>query len=210
MGELKVGKMVLGMVSTNCYFVYDADTMEGFIIDPAKNGLYEKLSQNGISIKGILLTHGHFDHIMGVHEMSRETGAKLYALRAEDELCRDPALNESESIGRPYTVEPDVLLDDGDTIEIAGINVRVYATPGHTIGSCCYYIESKKWLFSGDTLFEGSIGRSDLPTGDDATILRSVKKIVNEFDPDVTVYPGHGNSTTIADEKAYNPYVRIS
>ena len=210
MGDLKVGKMVLGMVATNCYFVYDADSKEGFVIDPAKNGLYEKLTANGINIKAILLTHGHFDHIMGVHEMTREAGAKVYALSAEDRVCRDAALNASEQIGRPYTVEPDVLVNDGDEIEIAGIKIKVYATPGHTIGSCCYYIESEKWLFSGDTLFEGSIGRSDLPTGDEHTIMQSVRKLVTEFDDDVKVYPGHGESTTIGDEKAYNPYARIS
>lgn len=206
MGEIKVGKMVLGMVETNCYFVYDEDTKDAVVIDPAKNGLYDKLSDNGINVRAILLTHGHFDHIMGVHELCEKSGAKLYALAAEDELCRNSYLNASEQIRRPYTVEPDVLLSDGEEFTVAGITFKVYATPGHTLGSCCFYIESVKWLFSGDTLFAGSIGRSDLPTGNGEEIMDSVQKIVETFDDDVKVYPGHGDSTTIGHEKKYNPF----
>ncbi|MBO4903836.1 MAG: MBL fold metallo-hydrolase [Lachnospiraceae bacterium] len=210
MNRLKVGKMVLGMVETNCYFIYDPETMEAVVIDPAKDGLYEKLADNDIKVRGILLTHGHFDHIMGVHSLAEKSGCKVYALTAEDELCRNAYLNSSEQIRRPYTVEPDILLTDQDEIEIAGIKFKVFATPGHTIGSCCYYIESEKWLFSGDTLFRGSIGRSDLPTGSGEDIMNSVQKLIETFDDDVKVYPGHGDSTTIEFEKNYNPYVRIS
>ncbi len=206
MGEIKVGKMVLGMVQTNCYFVYDSDSMDAVVIDPAKDGLYDVLTKNGLKVCGILLTHGHFDHIMGTRELAEKSGAKLYALDLEDEVCRNSSLNASEQIRKPYTCEPDVLLYDGEEFEIAGIKFKTYATPGHTIGSCCYYIESEKWLFSGDTLFCGSIGRSDLPTGSGETIMDSVQKIVETFDDDVKVYPGHGDSTTILDEKKYNPF----
>ena len=206
MGRLKVGKMVLGMVETNCYFVYDPDTMEAVVIDPAKNGLYDKLSENGLKVSGILLTHGHFDHIMGTHELCDRSGAKLYALDLEDEVCRNSNLNASEQIRRPYTTEPDVLLTDGEEFTIAGMGFKVYATPGHTIGSCCYYIESEKWLFTGDTLFCGSVGRSDLPTGSGQLLMESVDMIIRTFDDDVKIYPGHGDSSTIGDEKKYNPF----
>ena len=208
MGDIKVGRMVLGMVETNCYFIYDEDTKETIVIDPAKNGLYDKLTDNGLKVCAVLLTHGHFDHIMGVHELTRESGAKLYALLEENELCRNSYLNASEQIGRSYTVEPDVLLTDGDEFTVAGINIKVYATPGHTAGSCCYYISDKKWLFSGDTLFRGSIGRSDLPTGSGKIIMDSVHMLVHTFDDDVKVYPGHGDATTIGDEKESNPFCR--
>jgi len=208
MGDIKVGRMVLGMVETNCYFIYDEDTKETIVIDPAKNGLYDKLKDNGLKVCAVLLTHGHFDHIMGVHELTRESGAKLYALLEENELCRNSYLNASEQIGRSYTVEPDVLLTDGDEFTVAGINIKVYATPGHTAGSCCYYISDKKWLFSGDTLFRGSIGRSDLPTGSGKIIMDSVHMLVHTFDDDVKVYPGHGDATTIGDEKESNPFCR--
>ena len=206
MGEFKVGRMVLGMVGTNCYFVYDDDTKETVVIDPAKDGLYDKLSSNGLKPVAILLTHGHFDHIMGTHELVEKSGAKVYALESEKELCGDADLNASAQIRRPYTVEPDVLLTDGQEIEPAGMKIRVYATPGHTEGSCCFYIESRKWLFTGDTLFCGSIGRTDLPTGDDRKIMRSVHMLTDTFDDDVKVYPGHGDTSTIGDEKKYNPF----
>lgn len=208
MGELKVGKMVLGMVATNCYFVYDADTKAAVVFDPAKNGLYDKLTQNGLKVCAIVLTHGHFDHIMGCHELSEKSGAKIYALEAEDSVCRDPDLNASSQIGKPYTVKADVLLSDGQDIDIEGIKLKVIATPGHTAGSCCYYLASEKWLFSGDTLFAGSIGRTDLPTGSEIEIMRSVKKLTDMFDDDVKLYPGHGEASTIGDEKRYNPFCR--
>ena len=206
MGDLKVGRMVLGMVETNCYFVYDEETKEGVVIDPAKNGLYDKLADNGIKVCGILLTHGHFDHIMGCNELRERSLAKLYALAPEDELCRNAYLNASDQIGRPYTTEPDVLLSDKEEFIVAGIRFRTVATPGHTIGSCCYYIESKKWLFAGDTLFYGSIGRSDLPTGSGEQIMNSVKVLIDTFDDDVKVYPGHGDFTAIGFEKEHNPF----
>lgn len=208
MSKLKVGRMILGMVQTNCYFVYDEDTREAVVIDPAKNGLYDKLSESGLKVAGVLLTHGHFDHIMGTNELTEKSGTKLYALKEEDELCKDPALNASQEIRRPYSAVPDILLSDGQEFEIAGIKFKVIATPGHTVGSCCFYIESEKWLFTGDTLFNGSIGRSDLPTGDERQIMKSVHLLTETFDDDVKIYPGHGDMSTIGEEKKYNPFCR--
>lgn len=207
MGDIKVGRMVLGAVETNCYIVYDSETMETVVIDPAKNGLYDKLTEKGFRISGILLTHGHFDHIMGCHELTEKSGAKLYALSAEKEVCNNSNLNASDQIRRPYTVDPDVLLADGEEIELAGIKFTVVATPGHTIGSCCYYVESEKWLFSGDTLFCGSIGRTDLPTGSGEQIMQSVEMLAQRFSGDVKIYPGHGDTTTMAEEIAHNPFL---
>lgn len=206
MGDISIGRMVLGMVETNCYFVYDQDTKEAVVVDPAKNGIYDTLEANGLSVAGVILTHGHFDHIMGVHEITKKSGAKVYVLDAEDELCRNEVLNASNQIRRPYTIEPDVLVKDGDVINIAGIEFKVIATPGHTKGSCCYYIPAKKWLISGDTLFCGSIGRSDLPTGNEQEILKSVHMLIDTFDDEVKVYPGHGDSTTIGFERRNNPF----
>ena len=206
MSNIKTGRMVLGMVETNCYFVYDDESKETVVIDPAKDGLFEKLKENGLKVCAILLTHGHFDHIMGVNELREKSGAAVYALAAEDELCRNSYLNASEQIRRPYTVEADVLLCDGEEFEAGGIGFRVIATPGHTLGSCCYYVASEKWLYSGDTLFCGSIGRSDLPTGNGRQIMESVAMLTDTFDDDVKVYPGHGETTTIGYEKTHNPF----
>lgn len=206
MGEIKIGKMVLGMIETNCYFIYDSDVKEAVVVDPAKNGIVEKLSENGIKVAGVILTHGHFDHIMGVHEMQSEAGAKVYAYKEEDALIKDAHLNCSDQIRRPYTAEADVLLEDGQEFSLGGIDFKVISTPGHTAGSCCYYIASMKWLISGDTLFNGLVGRSDLPTGSEQKIIESVHKLIDSLDDDVTVYPGHGNSTTIGRERSCNPF----
>lgn len=206
MGDISIGRMVLGMVETNCYFIYDQDTKDAIVVDPAKNGIYDTLKANGINVAGVVLTHGHFDHIMGIHEITKKSGAKVYVLAEEDELCRNAELNASVQIRRPYTIEPDVLVHDGDTIEIAGIELKVVATPGHTKGSCCYYVPAKKWLISGDTLFCCSIGRSDLPTGSEKEIMNSVHMLMDTFDDDVKVYPGHGDSSTIGYERRNNPF----
>lgn len=208
MGDIKIGKMVLGMIETNCYFLYDADTKEAIVVDPAKRGVYDKLADNGISVKAIILTHGHFDHIMGVHELVEKSGAKVYCHEAENDLCRDAKLNASDGIRRPYVIEPDVLLKDNEEIELAGIRLKVIWTPGHTKGSCCYYVPDKDWLISGDTLFYASIGRSDLPTGSEKEILDSVHKLLKceEFNENTKVYPGHGDSTSIGFERKFNPF----
>lgn len=206
MSDIKVGRMILGSVETNCYIVYNGEK-EAVVIDPAKNGLYDKLTENGFKVVGILLTHGHFDHIMGCHELMEKSKAKLYALSAEKEVCNNSNLNASEQIRRPYTVDPDVTLSDGEEIELAGIGFRTIATPGHTIGSCCYYVESEGWLFSGDTLFRGSIGRTDLPTGSGERIMESVEMLANTIPDDVKIYPGHGDHTTMGEEKAHNPFL---
>ena len=208
MGNICIGKMVLGMVETNCYFLYDEDTKKAIVVDPAKDGIYDKLSANGIEVEAIILTHGHFDHIMGVNELREKSGALVYALQAENNLLKDPKLNSSFQIRRPYTVDADKFVNDGQEIELAGIKLKVYATPGHTAGSCCYYVEDMNWLISGDTLFRGSIGRSDLPTGSDEQILKSVNKLLdsNDFNEDTKVYPGHGEASTIGYERKYNPF----
>lgn len=206
MGNISIGRMVMGTVQTNCYFVYDNVTKEAVVIDPPKNGIFDKLAEVDMSVKAILLTHGHFDHIMGVRELVEKSGAKVYALAAEDALLKDSRLNASEQIRRPYVVEADVLLNDKEKVTLAGIEFEVVATPGHTEGSCCYYVASEKWLISGDTLFAGSVGRSDLPTGNEQKILKSVQMLVDTYDEDVKVYPGHGDSSTIGREKRYNPF----
>lgn len=208
MADLKIGRLTLGICQTNCYFVYKEGSTEVIFIDPADQGeyIYNALKDRGFSIAGILLTHGHFDHIWGTNELRSLSGAKIYAYEAEKALCEDAQTNVSAQVGRPYTVVPDVYLKDGEEITIAGMTFRLIATPGHTVGSCCYYFEDAHMLISGDTLFQESVGRTDLPTGSQSAIVRSIREKLFVLPEDVKVYPGHGDVTNIGTEKQYNPY----
>jgi len=140
---IKIGSMCLGYVGTNCYFVYDEEKKEALVFDPPADGagIYNKLLENDIKVAAILLTHGHFDHIMGVNELKEKADVKVYASKLEERVLKSAELNVSNQVGRSYTVTPDVLIEDGEEIEIAGIKVKMISTPGHTEGSCCYYFE---------------------------------------------------------------------
>lgn len=208
MAEIKIGRMVLGICQTNCYFLYREGSGEVILVDPADNGgnIFRALEKNGLQAKGILLTHGHFDHIWGARELMELSGAKLYALDEEKALCEDVEKNVSAQAGRPYRVTPDICLRDGEELSMAGMSFRVIATPGHTAGGCCYYFEEAGFLLSGDTLFLESVGRTDFPTGSMGLLVRSIKEKLFLLPGETKVYPGHGDSTTIAHEIKYNPF----
>ncbi len=200
--------MVLGSVQTNCYFLYKEGQKDVICIDPADQGnvIYEKLTEQGFVVKAILLTHAHFDHIWGTNELIELTGAPLYACEAEQEVCQDTTKNVSKQVSRPYTVSPDYYVKDGEMITIGSMTCKVIGTPGHTIGSCCYYFEEDGILISGDTLFQDSVGRTDLPTGSFKTLKRSIREKLFVLPEDVQVFPGHGPQTQIGHEKAYNTF----
>lgn len=214
MSDIKIGRMVLSICQTNCYFLYregqkgENGLTETIVIDPGDRGaqIYEALTQKGFHVNAILLTHGHFDHIWGANELRRLSGAKIYAYEGEKSLCEDAEKNVSAQAGRPETVQADFYEKDGTVLSFAGFSLKLIATPGHTGGSCCYYLEKEKVLFSGDTLFEGSVGRTDFPTGSMSSLVRSIKEKLLVLPEDVVVYSGHGDTTTIGDEKKYNPY----
>ena len=218
MAEIKIGRMVMGVCQTNCYFLYREGEHEAIVVDPADQGakIYDALRKNGFHIVGILLTHGHFDHIWGLDALRDAANAaaeaeglesvKAYACENERELLRNVRMNVSEQAGRACAVHADVYVKDGDEIALAGMKCRVIATPGHTAGGVCYYFEDAKILVSGDTLFEGSVGRTDFPTGSMGTLVRSIKEKLFVLPEDTRVYPGHGDSTTIGHEKENNPF----
>lgn len=202
-----IRQMVLGMVGTNCYFVSNLETKEMFVVDPADSAgrIQTFAEQHGYKPVGILLTHGHFDHILAVNELKQAWGVPVYANAIEAEVLENSRKNLSYGMGGcPYETKADHYLNGGDVFELAGFQIKMIHTPGHTVGSCCYYIEEEAVLLSGDTLFEGSCGRTDFPGGSMKTIVRSIQDKLFVLPEDVVVLSGHGGSTTIGQEKRYN------
>ena len=199
----------VGMMPTNFYYMHLEGSQDAVVFDPADSGkeLADVLQQEGLTIRAIFLTHAHLDHIFGVKAMKEATGAPVYAYEGEKGLCGSSQLNQSAMIGRPCTVEPDVWLKDGEVTELCGIRLKTLATPGHTEGSCCFYAEDEEgghFLISGDTLFEESVGRTDLPTGSFSDLARSIREVLFGLPDDTLVFPGHMGETTIGHEKQFN------
>ena len=195
---------------TNVYFYYDENSLEAAVIDPggSVDKLIEMAAENGLKLKYILLTHGHYDHTAGVDELKVSTGAEVMAHEAEDELLKNTDLNLSLLAGgRALSVVCDKLLKEGDVIEVGAGRLSVIHTPGHTGGGACFYDKENGILFSGDTLFRGTTGRYDLPTAHGQTLFNSIKNKLYTLPDDTKVLPGHDVATTIGWEKANNQVV---
>ncbi len=208
MSDFRIKTCVLSMVSTNCYIIYRDGGRKALIVDPADNGAYllNKCRELGVEPEAILLTHGHFDHIMAVEDLRRAFPCKVYAHEDEAAMLRDPSLNLSGHMGSgQVSFQADELLRDGQIVRLLDYDWKVIATPGHTSGSVCYYLAEESVLLSGDTLFAESLGRTDFPTGNVDQIVASISEKLFALPDDTMVYPGHGDPTTIAHEKQYNP-----
>ncbi len=207
MGKLQIACARLGMLETNCYFGYDAQTGGTFIVDPADDAEAIKgwCLANGKRPAAILLTHGHFDHILAADALRREFSVPVCAAEAEKPVLENAQYNLSAMWHKPVTLKADQYLKDGQILSLAGFSIKVISTPGHTAGGLCYYLEKERVLFSGDTLFAGSYGRVDFPTSSMAEMARSVRERLLTLPEDTIVYPGHGESTDISSEKKYNP-----
>lgn len=214
MGKLNVKVCVLGMVSTNCYIVYkDNETAEpgtpasAVVIDPADKADYiaGQLEALNLKLEAILLTHGHFDHILAANELRKITGAPLYAGAGEKRLLGNPKLSGGPMGLMKEVVEPERWLQDGEELTLLGLTWKVMFTPGHTEGSVCYYVAEENVLFSGDTLFCRSFGRTDFPTGNTAELVKSITKKLFLLPEETSVCPGHESMTSIGAEKKWNP-----
>ena len=206
---MKIEKFVIGIIGTNCYLVQNEETKECILIDPAtcKQKIVDHIREQGLNLKAILLTHGHFDHIMGIDGFLDAFPVPVYAHEEEKALLNDACLNSYSTYGPGYTFSRDEYVKDGERLHLAGMEIEVIYTPGHTIGGCCYYLPAEGVLFSGDTLLCASVGRSDFPTGSSSQLIRSIREKLMCLPEETVVYPGHMGETTIAYEKENNPFL---
>lgn len=193
-------------MDNNCYIIADERTKQAAVIDaPCSSGeILNVLEDEGLSLKFILLTHYHFDHIGALDSLKKATNAKVAIHSFEaDGLC-DPTVNLTLYADSPCPkTKADILLKDTDIIKFGDVSIKVLYTPGHTIGGVCYYIEKENMLFSGDTLFYRNVGRTDFPGGDEEILEESIKKQLYVLPDKTDVYPGHGITTTIGYEKEH-------
>ena len=193
----------VGQLETNCYVVTNENTLECVVIDPGdeSNTILDYLESNKLKCRAVMLTHGHYDHVGAVDAIAEETGAPVYMNERDD-------ARRGTDVHFPYRLrENGKSYDDGDVIEAAGLRFEVIATPGHTPGGVTLRCEDT--LFTGDTLFKGSCGRTDLPGGDMMTELRSLRRLC-ELPGDYEVYPGHMDSSTLEREREFNYYCRAA
>ena len=202
-----IRSLTVGIVATNCYLVWNKATREGVLIDPGDEAerICSAIAEERANLKAILLTHGHFDHILVAEELKEKYDVPLYASKEEKEMLGSSRWNLS---GREEGIEITdyIPLEDGESIELLGKEWKVISTPGHTKGSVCYFVPGDiPYLFSGDTLFYESYGRTDLYGGSEEAIKKSIKEKLFTLPDETLVYPGHEEATTIANEKQYNP-----
>ena len=203
---VNVHTLILGQLQTNCYVVWAEGSASCVVVDPADSPaqILEFIASQGLTLEAVFLTHGHFDHVGAAEALQKATGCRLWMHKGDYNQRKDP-LNDYLYPLHDKELGEIVFCDDGDAISAAGLTFTVFSTPGHTRGSVCYLAE--KVLLSGDTLFAGGCGRTDLPGGSAEAIFVSLADLA-ELDDDIKVYPGHGESTTLAREKRYNPYMR--
>ncbi len=202
-----VEQLELGPIGTNCYLVWsERGATEAVVVDPSGDPLVirARLAEVGARCVAILITHGHWDHLVAVADLAEGTGAPVHMAEDERVLLENPAAFAPSSVViRPHT--PDVFLQGGETLELGGLTFEVVSVPGHSPAHLAYYADGA--LFSGDVLFAGSVGRTDLPGADWETLLESIRSLVDTYPPETIVYPGHGAATTLGAELERNPFL---
>lgn len=216
MSRIVLTGYIVGSYETNVYLLHREEEQDTILVDPGACGkqLVDEAEKEGLHIVAILLTHGHYDHIGSVNEVVKETKARVYMSKDEEKLAQDTEANLSAKHNCPVVVYPDYLLNDNEVFTVAGISIRCIFTPGHTGGSCCYYIEDTgdkeneaPILLSGDTLFQESVGRTDFPTSSTSRLISSIQDKLFLLPDETMVYPGHGGITSIGHEKQFNSMV---
>jgi glyoxylase-like metal-dependent hydrolase (beta-lactamase superfamily II) len=205
--SIQVEQVPLGPIGTNCYVVRtSASSPEAVVVDPSGNAgaLQTTLSELGATCAAILVTHGHWDHLLGVGDLALATGAPVHMAEGERMLLEEPQRFTPPGVTmRPHT--PDVLLQGGESLDLADMTFDVLSVPGHSPAHLAFHVDG--CLFSGDVLFAGSVGRTDLPGADWETLVQSIRSLVDAYPAETVVYPGHGPATTLGDELARNPFL---
>ncbi len=204
---MRIETIHVGEMGTNCYLAWDEITNRGFLVDPGEQAekIIRVCSRYQVKPEAVLLTHGHFDHIMAAKKIRQQYEIPVYAGIHEEELLADSQMNLSGMWAVPYTMKADKLVNDNEVLTIAGMEITVLETPGHTSGGVCYYIKKENVLFAGDTLFCENYGRTDFPGGSMFALLRSLRGKLFVLPEETDVYPGHGQATSIGYEKTHNP-----
>ncbi len=207
MSEVVLATRTLGMA--NCYIVGCAVTRKAAVIDPGVDDPWIKatLEKHGLNLRYILLTHSHGDHIMGIPATRAWSGAPVWLHGAEDYMLKDPRQNFSAMMGSPTGVTADRFVEDGELIPLGQLTLEVRHTPGHSPGGVSYYLAAPGIVFTGDALFAGSIGRTDIPGSDASLLVPGIKAKLLTLPRETVVYSGHGPATTIGDEAEYNPFL---
>ena len=198
-----------GIISTNCYLAINEETKQTVVIDPASSSpsLMNHIEAEGLKVEAILLTHGHFDHIMGIDGFLKKYDVPVYLHEDDKEMMNDPQLNQSSTYTAGYTFSGAECIRDGQVLHLAGNDFEVFHTPGHTPGCCCFYVREEGVLFSGDTLFANSVGRTDFPGSSASALIRSIREKLLPLPDETRVYPGHMGETAIGHEREHNPYI---
>jgi hydroxyacylglutathione hydrolase len=209
---IDVRMFTVGPLQENCFIVRQKDATRAVMVDPGEEAerLLGALNSLGIdTLEAILLTHTHFDHIGAVAAVARATGAPVYCPELEKDILTEPnRYIPTQMFGSFEGYDADLTVSGGETLELAGMTIDVHFTPGHSPGHVTYAIRDEDALLSGDVLFQGSVGRVDLPGGDWPTLLSSIESLMSTYGPDTTVYPGHMGITTLGRERATNPFLR--
>ncbi len=203
---MEVKKITVGMFATNCYLVFCPETLKGVVIDPGSDGnkILDKIKEIKLEINCIVNTHGHVDHIGANGKLKEELKVPILLSEKDQELYKNPGFGLRLVLGKQP--EPDQFITEGDNIEFGKCLLQIMETPGHTPGGMCLFDD--KVVFCGDTLFAGSVGRTDLPGGSHPTLLRSINERLLKLPEQTIVYPGHGPATTIGEEIAVNPFIK--
>lgn len=207
--SLEVRQLTVGPIAENCFIVRKEGADKALVVDPGEEParILAEIEQTGAAVEAILITHCHFDHVGAVAPLARATGAPVYVPEIEVPVLADIMSFTMPGFGPYEDYEADEVVKGGETLELAGLTLDVLFTPGHSPGHVTYAVRGEESIFSGDVLFQGSVGRVDLPGGDGPTLMRSIQALLDAHPDETAVYPGHMGTTTLGAERATNPFL---